>query len=170
MCSFCLESSLNQTKARGKVLVCRQAGRSSESKLAKSTAVKNAGGVGMILIDELDQDIAVPFTIPAATVGKRAGDRIFSYINRTRSDSSAVLHGVSREHPLIESWVSFSGCGWAPPQGAEVAHLAGEDDHRGPAGPLGDRILLERPELVDSGDFEGPNYSLRMNYFLGIGR
>ncbi|CAA6661629.1 unnamed protein product [Spirodela intermedia] len=82
--TFCLESSLNQTKARGKVLICRQAGRSSESKLAKSTAVKNAGGVGMILIDELDKDIAVPFTIPAATVGKRDGDQILSYINRKK--------------------------------------------------------------------------------------
>ncbi|CAA7398005.1 unnamed protein product [Spirodela intermedia] len=89
--SFCLESSLNQTKARGKVLICRQAGRSSESKLAKSTAVKNAGGVGMILIDELDKDIAVPFTIPAATVGKRDGDQILSYINRTREPRSLIF-------------------------------------------------------------------------------
>ncbi|KAJ0840511.1 putative tripeptidyl-peptidase II [Helianthus annuus] len=79
--SYCLESSLNYTKTRGKVLLCRHAERSTESKLAKSEVVKAAGGVGMILIDETDKDVAIPFVIPAAIVGKRMGNRILSYIN-----------------------------------------------------------------------------------------
>ncbi|KAI3745360.1 hypothetical protein L1987_58471 [Smallanthus sonchifolius] len=45
---YCLESSLNHTKTTGKVLLCRHAERSTESKLAKSEVVKAAGGVGMI--------------------------------------------------------------------------------------------------------------------------
>lgn len=83
--SYCLESSLNITRVRGKVLVCRHAEGSSESKLAKSEVVKEAGGVGMILIDEADKDVAVPFVIPAAIVGRITGDKIISYVNQTRS-------------------------------------------------------------------------------------
>lgn len=82
--SYCLESSLNITKAKGKVVVCRHAGSSTESKLAKGAVVKEAGGVGMILIDEADRDVAIPFTIPAAIVGNRVGYKILSYINNSR--------------------------------------------------------------------------------------
>ncbi|XP_073310809.1 subtilisin-like serine-protease S [Primulina huaijiensis] len=89
--SYCLESSLNSTKANNKVLVCRHAGSSTESKLAKSVVVKEAGGVGMILIDEEDKDVAIPFAIPAAIVGKETGNKILSYINKTRNATSIIL-------------------------------------------------------------------------------
>ncbi|GFP95346.1 subtilisin-like protease sbt3.3 [Phtheirospermum japonicum] len=89
--SFCLESSLNITKAKDKVLVCRHAGSSTESKLAKGVVVKEAGGIGMILIDDVDRDIAIPFAIPAAIVGKRTGNKILSYINTTRNPTSMIL-------------------------------------------------------------------------------
>lgn len=82
--SYCLDSSLNSTKTRGKVLVCRHAESSMESKLEKSVIVKEAGGVGMVLIDEEDKNIAIPFTIPSSIVGRRTGARLLSYINRTR--------------------------------------------------------------------------------------
>uniref|UniRef100_M1CJ68 Serine protease n=1 Tax=Solanum tuberosum TaxID=4113 RepID=M1CJ68_SOLTU len=65
---YCLDSSLNRTKAKGKVLVCRHAGSSSESKLEKIIIVKETSGVPMILIDEVDKGVAIPFNIPATTV------------------------------------------------------------------------------------------------------
>ncbi|OVA01042.1 Peptidase S8/S53 domain [Macleaya cordata] len=89
--SFCLESSLNSTKARGKVLVCRHADGSTESKLAKSVAVKQAGGVGMILIDEEDKNLAIPFAIPSAIVGRGIGERILSYTNHSRKPTAQIL-------------------------------------------------------------------------------
>ncbi|KAH6837639.1 hypothetical protein C2S53_017045 [Perilla frutescens var. hirtella] len=89
--SYCLESSLNITKAKGKVLVCRHAGSSTESKLAKGAVVKQAGGVGMILIDEADRDVAIPFAIPAAIVGNRVGYKILSYINNSSNPTSTIL-------------------------------------------------------------------------------
>ncbi|KAB5534875.1 hypothetical protein DKX38_017961 [Salix brachista] len=88
--SYCLESSLNITKARGKVLVCRIAEGSSESKLEKSNVVKEAGGSGMVLIDEADKDVAIPFVIPSAIVGKEIGRKILSYINNTRKPMSKI--------------------------------------------------------------------------------
>ncbi|KAL1566696.1 subtilisin-like serine-protease S [Salvia divinorum] len=89
--SYCLESSLNITKVKGKVLVCRHAGSSTESKLAKGTVVKDAGGVGMILIDEADKDVAIPFAIPAAIVGNRVGYKILSYIKSSRKPTSTIM-------------------------------------------------------------------------------
>ncbi|KAM3710047.1 hypothetical protein ACJW31_02G220000 [Castanea mollissima] len=89
--SYCLESSLNRTKARGKVLVCRHVESSMESKLEKSVVVKEAGGVGMILVDEADKDVAIPFQIPAAIVGRGTGDQILAYVNRTRKPVSRIF-------------------------------------------------------------------------------
>jgi len=64
--------------------VCRHADSSTESKVQKSKIVKDAGGVGMILIDDRDQDVAIPFVIPSAIVGKKAGGQILSYLKTTR--------------------------------------------------------------------------------------
>ncbi|KAL2334145.1 hypothetical protein Fmac_015358 [Flemingia macrophylla] len=89
--SYCLESSLNKTKSKGKVLVCRHVESSTESKVQKSKIVKNAGGVGMILIDEMDQDVAIPFVIPSAIVGKKTGERILSYLRTTRKPVSRIF-------------------------------------------------------------------------------
>ncbi|KAI3921837.1 hypothetical protein MKX01_005526, partial [Papaver californicum] len=89
--SYCLESSLNSTKARGKVLVCRHAESTSESKLAKSKIVRDAGGSGMILIDEVDKDVAIPFVIPAVIVTSEIGDKSLSYINHTRSPTTQIF-------------------------------------------------------------------------------
>ncbi|KAH7674023.1 Tripeptidyl-peptidase II protein [Dioscorea alata] len=89
--SFCLESSLNKTKAKGKILICRHSGSSSESRLAKSVVVKRAGGVGMILIDEVESDIAIPFAIPAASVDRRTAEKILSFVNHTRNPRSLIL-------------------------------------------------------------------------------
>ncbi|KAJ4829949.1 hypothetical protein Tsubulata_008377 [Turnera subulata] len=103
-------SSLNSTKVRGKVLVCRHAESSSESKLAKSKVVKAAGGVGMVLIDESDKDVAIPFVIPSAIVGREIGNKILSYINSTRKSMSKISGAKtvlgSQPAPYIASFSS----------------------------------------------------------------
>ncbi|KAK9138121.1 hypothetical protein Sjap_008715 [Stephania japonica] len=108
--SYCLESSLDNAKASGKVLVCRHAESSFESKLAKSIVVKKAGGVGMILIDEEDQDVAIPFVIPAAIVGTHTGDRILAYVNSSRRPTARILSSKtvlgSRPAPQVASFSS----------------------------------------------------------------
>ncbi|KAK3003127.1 hypothetical protein RJ639_019125 [Escallonia herrerae] len=108
--SYCLESSLNRTKVRGKVLVCRHVESSTESKLAKSVVVKEAGGVGMVLVDETDRDVAIPFVIPAAMVGRKMGDMILSYIHQTREPMSRILSSKtilgSQPAPRVASFSS----------------------------------------------------------------
>ncbi|KAL8233874.1 hypothetical protein R6Q59_019974 [Mikania micrantha] len=115
--SYCLESSLNYTKTQGKVLLCRHAERSSESKVAKSEIVKAAGAVGMILIDE-DVDVAIPFVIPAAVVGRKLGKRILSYVNNTRNPTSQIYASEavigSQSAPRVASFSSKGPNGLNP--------------------------------------------------------
>ncbi|KAE9596834.1 hypothetical protein Lal_00007832 [Lupinus albus] len=89
--SYCLDSSLNTTKTKDMVLVCRHAERTTKSKLEKSKIVQKAGGVGMILIDETDIGIAVPFVIPSAIVANKAGEVIQSYIKSTSNPMSRIF-------------------------------------------------------------------------------
>ncbi|CAD5168073.1 unnamed protein product [Musa acuminata subsp. malaccensis] len=89
--SFCLDSSLNTTKARGKILICRHSGSAAEPRLEKSLVVQKAGGLGMVMIDEAENDVAIPFAIPTATVRKEIGNKIFSYVNHTRKPSTLIL-------------------------------------------------------------------------------
>jgi len=82
--SFCLNSSLDDSKVAGKILVCWHPADSSESRISKSQIVQAAGGVGVILIDEIDEGLAVPFVIPGAIVDNKVGAEILAYINSTR--------------------------------------------------------------------------------------
>lgn len=96
---------MNKTKTKGKVLVCRHVERSTESKVAKSKIVKEAGGVGMILIDEADQDVAIPFVIPSAIVGKKKGQKILSYLKTTRFVYSLQINYTFMDlNPLQVVW------------------------------------------------------------------
>ncbi|KAJ3707880.1 hypothetical protein LUZ61_011585 [Rhynchospora tenuis] len=89
--SFCLDSSLNETKAKGKILVCRHSESSSDTRMEKSEIVKRAGASGMILIDETEYRVATPFVLPASSVNREVGDKIMSYLNTTRSPKSIIL-------------------------------------------------------------------------------
>ncbi|KAI8020597.1 Subtilisin-like protease SBT3.9 [Camellia lanceoleosa] len=116
--SYCLESSLNSTKAKGKVLVCQHVGISTESKLEKSRVVKAAGGVGMILVDEEEERVAIPFVIPAAIVGTAIGNKILSYINRTGEPASRIFSAKtvlgSQSAPRVTAFSSKGPNGLTP--------------------------------------------------------
>eukprot|EP00249_Psilotum_nudum_P036263 c6675_g1_i1 orf=482-2788(-) len=88
--SYCLNSSLDPTKVKGQIVVCQHPGDYADSRLAKSQVVKAVGGVGMVLIDESDQDIAIPFDLPATLVGSEAGKDILSYINSSRRPTAYI--------------------------------------------------------------------------------
>jgi PA domain len=79
-----LDSSLNETKVKGKILVCRHSESSPDSRVQKSEIVKRAGASGMILIDATNYQVAAPFVLPATSVDREAGDKIISYLNTTR--------------------------------------------------------------------------------------
>ncbi|KAH7405161.1 hypothetical protein KP509_15G059300 [Ceratopteris richardii] len=108
--SSCLNSSLNARKVQGKVVLCRQRQDAEESKLVKSKVVQAAGGVGMVLIDELDLGMGVSFVIPAAIVGNTDGERIISYMNSTRNPTAFITSPLTmlgvRPAPEVSSFSS----------------------------------------------------------------
>ncbi|KAK0583303.1 hypothetical protein LWI29_035551 [Acer saccharum] len=68
---FCLNGTLNETLVTGKIVVCEGAGG---NKYEKSENVKQAKGVGMILINSVgDELIADPHILPTARVGNTTG-------------------------------------------------------------------------------------------------
>lgn len=69
--SFCLDSSLNKTKVRGKILICHHTESSSESRVSKSMVVKKAGAVGMILIDRWGIMLLIILLFLALLLGKQ---------------------------------------------------------------------------------------------------
>ena len=81
--------------------MCRHVEISTESKVEKSKVVKDAGGVGMVLIDERDQDVAIPFMIPSAIVGRKTGERILSYLKSTRFVLYLKKDGIFFERVLL---------------------------------------------------------------------
>lgn len=84
LCSFCLNSSLDPSKVAGKIMVCLHPEDSFESRISKSQIVQAAGGLGIILIDEMGQNLAIPFMIPGAIVDNKVGAKLLAYINTTR--------------------------------------------------------------------------------------
>ncbi|PUZ59892.1 hypothetical protein GQ55_4G079700 [Panicum hallii var. hallii] len=108
--SFCLDSSLNRTKARGKILICRRTRGSSESRVSTSMVVKEAGAAGMILIDEMGDHVANHFAVPGTVVGKKMGDKIISYIKSTRHASTMILPAKTilglRDGPRVAAFSS----------------------------------------------------------------
>ncbi|XP_062178949.1 subtilisin-like serine-protease S isoform X1 [Phragmites australis] len=108
--SFCLDSSLNRTKARGKILICRHTESSSASHVSTSMVVKKAGAAGMILIDEMGDHVANHFALPATAVGKAMGDKILSYTKSTRHASTMILPAKtflgSRDAPRVAAFSS----------------------------------------------------------------
>ncbi|GJM97949.1 hypothetical protein PR202_ga14915 [Eleusine coracana subsp. coracana] len=103
-------SSLDRTKVRGKILVCRHAEDSYESRISKSMNVKKAGAAGMILIDEMGDHVASQFVLPGTSIGKEMGDRILSYTSRTRCTSTMILPAKTiigfRDAPQVAAFSS----------------------------------------------------------------
>ena len=70
--------------------------------------VKEAGAVGMILIDELEDHVANHFAVPGVTVGKAMGDKILSYVKRTRL-SKLTIGSAFYWHVNLLSKVNSTG-------------------------------------------------------------
>ncbi|KAG6549558.1 hypothetical protein Mapa_008939 [Marchantia paleacea] len=80
----CLNYSLDPTKVKGKIVVCKHPIGSVFTKEDKCDVVKEVGGAGVIFIDEFDKSVASTFTLPTAVVSSSDGEKILSYINSTR--------------------------------------------------------------------------------------
>ena len=139
--SFCLDSSLNRTKARGKILICRRIRGSSESRVSTSMVVKEAGAAGMILIDEMGDHVANHFAVPGTVVGEKMGDEIISYIKSTRLIKPTIeVYFISMSVFFLKLIL----------QACQYNDLASKDDLRVARWPTGSSILFKRSKFTDT--------------------
>ncbi|XP_050234400.1 subtilisin-like protease SBT1.4 [Mercurialis annua] len=110
---YCLTGSLNPSKVQGKIVVCD---RGLNARVEKGSAVKLAGGLGMILAntDDIGEElIADSHLIPATTVGAIAGDKIREYTKLNQNPTATIVfHGtVIGSSPSAPQVASFSSRG-----------------------------------------------------------
>ncbi|KAI6682059.1 hypothetical protein NL676_035940 [Syzygium grande] len=107
---LCMPSSLNPRVVRGKVVLCD---RGENSQVEKGVVVRNAGGVGMILVntaengEELLEDCHL---IPAVHICAKAGNVIREYAKTDRNPTALVITGTQefnvRPTPVVASFSS----------------------------------------------------------------
>ncbi|XP_060180011.1 subtilisin-like protease [Lycium barbarum] len=81
---YCGTGSLNDPEIKGKIVMCMAGG--GYSNIEKGQAVKDAGGVGMILFNFLDfgfTNFADPHILPALSITYKDGMEILDYMNST---------------------------------------------------------------------------------------
>ncbi|EFJ21388.1 hypothetical protein SELMODRAFT_417382 [Selaginella moellendorffii] len=88
--SFCQNNTLDASKVKGNIILCLQPS-ALDSRPLKSLVIKQLGGVGMILVDEIAKDIAESYFLPATNVGAKEGAVIATYLNQTSSPVATIL-------------------------------------------------------------------------------
>lgn len=90
---FCLRGSLPRAKVQGKMVVCD---RGVNGRAEKGQAVKEAGGVAMVLTNteiNLEEDSVDVHVLPATLVGFAEAVDLKAYINSTRRPRARIIFG-----------------------------------------------------------------------------
>ncbi|XP_077240945.1 subtilase family protein [Tasmannia lanceolata] len=111
--SLCLPGILDSSKVAGKIVICD---RGANARVEKGSAVKLAGGSGMILANTADSGeelIADSHLIPATMVGQTAGDKIRQYAgSEPMANATIVFRGtVIGASPAAPKVAAFSSRG-----------------------------------------------------------
>uniref|UniRef100_M1C8P0 Subtilase n=1 Tax=Solanum tuberosum TaxID=4113 RepID=M1C8P0_SOLTU len=111
--AFCSAESLENIDVKGKIVLCVSDGNTS--RIGKGHYVKNAGGAGMILVNDELHGFTVsaePHVVPAAHVSYTDGLKIISYMNSTSNPLATFLfRGTIFEDDFAREVASFSGRG-----------------------------------------------------------
>uniref|UniRef100_A0A161Y1Z8 Subtilisin-like protease n=1 Tax=Daucus carota subsp. sativus TaxID=79200 RepID=A0A161Y1Z8_DAUCS len=141
--NLCLAGSLDPDLVRGKVVVCD---RAVNKRVEKGEAVKNAGGVGMILANTAEncEDLQTDsHVIPTVAVGQKMGDVIREYLRKVKNPTATLVFGGTvlgvRPSPLVAPF-SSRGPNVVTPQilkpdviGPGVSILAASSEAVGPS-------------------------------------
>ncbi|XP_019193560.1 PREDICTED: subtilisin-like protease SBT1.4 [Ipomoea nil] len=87
---YCYSGALDTSKVTGKIVLCDRGGN---ARVAKGAAVKDAGGVGMILANLADSGeelVADAHLIPSSMVGQTDGDKIRDYVRSDPSPTATI--------------------------------------------------------------------------------
>ncbi|CAD6247665.1 unnamed protein product [Miscanthus lutarioriparius] len=87
---LCMIGALDPAKAKGKIVVCL---RGINPRVAKGEAVKQAGGFGMVLANDVttgNEIIADAHVLPATHIKYRDGLLLYNYINSTKNPTGFI--------------------------------------------------------------------------------
>lgn len=110
---YCYPGQLDPKKVAGKLVLCDRGGN---ARVEKGSAVKLAGGVGMILANLADSGeelVADSHLIPATMVGQKAGDKIREYVKSDPSPTATIVFRgtVIGKSPAAPRVAAFSSRG-----------------------------------------------------------
>ncbi|KAL4334244.1 hypothetical protein GQ457_07G025000 [Hibiscus cannabinus] len=94
--NLCMTGSLVPEKVSGKIVLCDRGGN---ARVQKGVAVKEAGGVGMILTntDTYGEElVADAHLLPSAAVGQKTGDAIKKYIASANNPTTIIGPGTTK--------------------------------------------------------------------------
>ncbi|KAA8541625.1 hypothetical protein F0562_022777 [Nyssa sinensis] len=108
---YCYSGKLDSSKVTGKIVVCDRGGN---ARVAKGSAVKLAGGVGMIMANTAESGeelIADSHLIPGTMVGQAAADKIKEYVSSDPSPTATIAFrgtviGTSPPAPKVAAFSS----------------------------------------------------------------
>ncbi|CAA0817475.1 Subtilisin-like protease SBT1.7 [Striga hermonthica] len=110
---FCLNGTLFPMKVKGKIVLCD---RGINSRLEKGEVVRKAGGVGMVLANTNGEDLIPDIHfVPAAHVGRKAGDNMRNYLSFNPNPTAKIMFGGTRiSFESSPNVASFSSRGPTP--------------------------------------------------------
>uniref|UniRef100_A0A1J3JR60 Subtilisin-like protease n=1 Tax=Noccaea caerulescens TaxID=107243 RepID=A0A1J3JR60_NOCCA len=108
---LCYQGKLNSSLVEGKIVLCDRGGN---ARVEKGSAVKLAGGAGMILANTAESGeelTADSHLVPATMVGAKAGDQIRDYIKTSDSPTAKIeflgtVIGPSPPSPRVAAFSS----------------------------------------------------------------
>lgn len=107
---LCMPGELDPDVVSGSIVLCM---RGAIGRVAKSDAVRQAGGVGMIMYEQSDQGNLFTDThwVPTVHVDNTPGLAIKSYIADAEAPTAQILTGEKTEWPYAPSMTQFSSRG-----------------------------------------------------------
>ncbi|WRX11658.1 Peptidase S8/S53 domain - like 10 [Theobroma cacao] len=103
---FCFQNSLDQNLVKGKIVLC--------DTLSRGRGPFSAGAVGTVMRDQLPNDNARSFPLPASYLDLVDGSKIFAYINSTSTPTATIFKSNEANDSLAPYVVSFSSRGPNP--------------------------------------------------------
>ncbi|OAY51419.1 subtilisin-like serine-protease S [Manihot esculenta] len=92
--SFCKNNTLDNTKIKGKIVVCTTE-VVKDNRREKALTIQQGGGVGMILIDPLIKEVGFQFVIPATLIGQEEAQQLQAYMNTDKYPTARIAPTVT---------------------------------------------------------------------------
>jgi subtilisin family serine protease len=115
--TLCVSGTLDPAKVTGKIVLCQRGGN---ARVDKSLAVREAGGVGMVLWNPSPNSLDADFhSVPSIAVDTPTGQAVKAYIAGTASPTASLTAGVATtvEAPEV---AGFSSRGPSPSSGGDL--------------------------------------------------